>query len=155
MKVITGTPPVDLGYGYGYGYGDGYGSGYGYGDGSGSGYGDGDGSGSGDAVNNTAYYAAVARAHAGEERDGVIALWRSRTDGRPANGGDLPPVKPGDVHETKGPLNLCHNGTLHATFHPNKWKGERWWVVAMHGEIAIGADKLGALKREIIAEIAA
>jgi hypothetical protein len=64
-------------------------------------------------------------------------------------------VKVGDVHETKGPLALCNNGTLHATFNPDKWKGERWWVVAMHGDIAIGENKIGALKREIIAEITA
>ena len=75
--------------------------------------------------------------------------------GRPSNGGSLPPVKVGDVHETKGPLTLCQPGTLHATFHPQAWKGERWWVVAMHGDVAIGENKIGALKREILAEIAA
>ena len=82
-----------------------------------------------------------------------MALWRSTKDAKPANGGKLPSVKVGDVHVTKGPLTLCQEGTLHATFNPLAWKGERWWAVAMHGEIAIGENKIGALKREILAEI--
>ena len=47
----------------------------------------------------------------------------------------------------KGPLKLCLDGTLHATFHPEKWKGDRWWAVAMYGEIVIDDNKIGALKR--------
>jgi hypothetical protein len=52
-----------------------------------------------------------------------------------------------------GPLNLCNAGTLHATYIPSKWKGERIWLVAMIGEVIEQDDKLGALEREIIAQI--
>jgi hypothetical protein len=56
------------------------------------------------------------------------------------------------VHTAPGPLNLCNAGTLHATLLPPKWKGERWWVVAMIGEVVGDEEKYGALKREIIGE---
>jgi len=141
----------------GYGSGDGSGSGYGSGDGYGSGYGDGSGSGDGDIQNSIAYWAAltdVPEAHEARRNGAVIALWKSTGEGKPANGGSLAkPVAVGDVHEGKGPLRLCTDGTLHATFDMGKWKGDRWWVVAMYGEIAVQSDKIGALKREILAEI--
>jgi hypothetical protein len=57
------------------------------------------------------------------------------------------------VQSVEGPLNLCAPGTLHATYIPSKWKGERLWLVAMIGEVVEQEDKLGALQREIIAEI--
>ena len=124
-------------------------SGYGYGDGSGDGY--------GDIQNSIAYWAAltdVPEAHEARRNGAVIALWKSTGEGKPANGGSLAkPVAVGDVHEGKGPLRLCTDGTLHATFDMGKWKGDRWWVVAMYGEIAVQSDKIGALKREILAEI--
>jgi hypothetical protein len=148
------------GYGYGYGCGDGYGdgsgSGYGYGYGSGYGYGYGYGYGDKDEENAATYWAAlteVPSAQRARDAGAVLALWKSRADGRPANGGSLPPVKVGDIHETRGPLMLCEAGTLHATFKPHKWRGERWWVVALYGEIAVADDKVGALKREILAEL--
>ena len=161
LIAFQAPPSLDDGYGDGYGYGSGSGSGsgdgYGYGSGSGSGSGDGYGSGSGsgygDKENNLAYWAAVAGSHV---RDGaVLALWKSRKDGSPANGGSLPPVKVGDIHEVKGrDLALCGPGALHATWTPEDWKGDRMWIVALYGDIAIQGNKLGALKREIVAEVA-
>ena len=155
------------GYGYGYGSGDGdgsgSGSGYGYGDGygSGSGYGDGYGSGSGDGK----YWLACLKYFIGKlpdsyrararqlQKAGVkLAYWRSTADGRPANGGSAPPVEPGTVHKERGPLNLCHAGTLHATLIPPKWEGERWWIVALHGEVVGDDEKMGCLEREVIGE---
>jgi hypothetical protein len=35
---------------------------------------------------------------------------------------------------------------------PPKWKGERWWIVALIGEVVGGDEKYGALEREIIGE---
>jgi hypothetical protein len=36
---------------------------------------------------------------------------------------------------------------------PAQWQGSRLWVVALYGEVKSEADKFGALRREIIAEI--
>ena len=135
------------GHGHGYGYGDGHGDGDGYG------YGDGE------------YWlaclryfltklpdAARQRAASLTKKGIKLAYWRSTADGRPANGGSADPVQAGTVHEEKGPLNLCHRGTLHATLIPPKWKGERWWIVALHGEVIGDDEKMGCLKREVIGE---
>ena len=59
---------------------------------------------------------------------------------------------PGVVHTAPGPINLCNAGTLHATLIPPKWKGDRWWIVALLGEVIGDDEKYGALKREIIGE---
>jgi hypothetical protein len=130
-----------------------------FGSGSGSGYGYGDGS--------KEYWLAtipyLARKWPEEQRrryesakaDGLtLAFWRSTQAGGPANGGrKIEPAAPGVVHTAPGPLRLCESGTLHATFIPPKWQGERWWIVAMHGEVASDdSDKIGALKREILGE---
>jgi hypothetical protein len=158
------------GSGSGSGYGSGSGSGYGYGDGSGSGsgYGYGDGDGSGYGSGSKAYWLATVsyfsaqwpepqrqRLDAVKAEGATIAFWRSDAAGQPTNdGGEIESAAPGVVHLAAGPLNLCHPGTLHATFMPPKWSGERWWIVAMHGEtIEDGQDdKIGALKREILGE---
>ncbi len=81
-----------------------------------------------------------------------LAYWRSTADGRPANGGSAPPVSPGTAQKEPGPLNLCESGTLHATLIPPKWRGERWWIVALHGEVVGDDVKMGCLEREIIGE---
>ena len=81
-----------------------------------------------------------------------ICYWRSTADGTPANGGHAAPVKPGDVQKEKGPLRLCNSGTLHATMIPPKWNGDRWWIVALIGEVVGDDEKYGALEREIIGE---
>ena len=82
-----------------------------------------------------------------------LAFWCSDRNGQPANnGGKIEPAAPGVIHTSPGPLSVCSRGTLHATLLPPKWKGERWWIVAMHGEVAWDDDKCGALKREIIGE---
>ena len=49
-------------------------------------------------------------------------------------------------------LSLCDRGTLHATMLPGKWRGERLWIVAMHGEVIGDDEKFGCLKREIVGE---
>jgi len=146
------------GYGSGYGYGDGYGDGYGYGSGYGSGYGYGDGSGE--------YWRAVIPAFAErlpsaqrkrlaalESEGATIAFWRSDKNGRASNGGrQTLAASPGGLDEVTGPLELCTHRALHATWMPPKWDGERWWLVALIGEVRHDGDKMGALKREIIGE---
>ena len=81
-----------------------------------------------------------------------IPFWRSGSDARACNGGSNNPVYPGLVETSKGPLSLCAKGTLHATLIPPKWKGERWWVVALIGEVVGDDEKYGCLTREIIGE---
>ena len=143
------------GYGYGYGYGDGdgygYGSGSGYGDGSGYGYGDGYGYGSG---YGDGYWLALALPLLQKaDQNAFIGFWRSNSAGLPSNGGRAAaPVSAGIVQETDGPLEICCRG-FHATVDPGKWKGERLWLVELHGEIQHQEDKFAALKRRIVAEI--
>ena len=151
--VMRGEPPGwEASDGYGSGYGSGSGDGDGSGSGSGSGYGDG-------------YWAAFipgfaakwqpaqrARLAELEKAGAIIAYWRSDKDGRASNGGRNDPVGPGTVEKIAGPLQLCTSRALHATLKPEKWKGERWWIVALIGEVAKDDDKMGALQREIIGE---
>jgi len=161
------------GYGSGYGYGDGdgygYGSGYGYGDGSGygdgygygygDGSGDGDGYGDGDLKEATLGFVAMLpkkrRAHAKKLlRTGAkIAYWRSGKDARPSNGGHAEPVDVGTIQKIEGPLKICTATALHATYRLDKWNGDRIWLVALKGEVVEQEDKLGALEREILAEL--
>jgi len=160
------------GYGYGSGYGYGYGSGYGSGSGSGYGYGDGygDGSGSGsgygDGDGSKEYWLATVDGFAAKWPDlfrkrllalrktgATIAFWRSDEKGQPSNGGKkIEQAAPGVIHIAPGPLNLCNAGTLHATLLPPKWRGERWWIVALTGDVVGDEEKYGALSREIIGE---
>ena len=144
------------GSGYGYGYGSGSGSGYGDGSGYGSGYGYGDGSYWTATVFHFAqkWTAAQQSRLAQLQKSGAkIAFWRSSGSGLPSNGGGaITPAAPGVVHTAPGPLNLCNAGTLHATLIPPQWKGERWWIVALIGEIVGDDEKFGALTREIIGE---
>ncbi len=171
------------GYGDGYGdgsgdgSGDGYGSGYGSGSGDGSGYGDGYGDGSGDGSGYGSGYgygekeapnyktlfeqqqkgwpeAVQSRIKAVLSDCSALAFWRSDKKGLPSNSGDrsITPAAIGVVHEVKGNLRICSNG-LHATVAPEKWEGERVWVVALFGEIQWKDDKCAAMKREILAEI--
>ena len=124
------------------GYGDGYGDG--------SGYGDGDGYGSGD----DPYKQALLQMHAKPLDDRVkLAFWRAQADGRPANGGSGPVRKVGMVEEITGPLQICTKNALHGTLDPQKWKGDRLFVVALYPPIKEQDDKLASLKREILAEI--
>jgi hypothetical protein len=150
------------GSGDGDGYGDGSGSGYGYGYGYGDGYGDGSGSGSGSGF----YWKATifafaakwprevqAKLDAAKAAGATIAFWRSSKNGLPSNGGGkIEAAAPGVIHTAPGPLQLCNRGTLHATLIPPKWEGERYWIVALHGEVVGNEEKYGCLKREIIGE---
>jgi hypothetical protein len=148
-------------YGYGYGYGDGYGDGYGYGYGYGSGYGYGYGYGSGygygygygDDYGDGAGYG-VTLTDVSPAESVVMGIWRSSASGTAANGGtDITPAAPGVVHEVKGPLSLCGPRALHATTDPKAYKGDRWWLVAMHEPVMRDGDKIGSLKRTIISEL--
>ena len=158
------------GDGYGSGSGDGYGSGYGsgsgYGYGDGYGYGYGSGSGCGDGYG---YWLSVflSQTKLWSEKQSSrltdiwssassIVFWKSDKFGRPSNGGDSTKTQnaaPGVIHKSSGPLSLCSPGTLHGTMKPEKWKGERLWVVAMFGDMKWEDDKCGALEREILGEI--
>ena len=179
--ILRGEPPpAASGDGSGSGYGDGYGSGYGdrygsgYGSGSGSGYGygygygygDGDGSGYGYGDGSKEYWLATVDCFASSWPDTsqrrldelraagtTIAFWRSDKHGQPSNGGKkMEAAAPGVIHTAPGPLAVCNAGTLHATLLPPKWKGERWWIVALHGQVVGDDEKYGCLKREIIGE---
>ena len=129
--------------GYGDGYGSGYGSGYGYGD-----Y----------WVQTIKYFSKKwpakqrARLAALKKSGAKIAFWRSDSNGRACNGGGNSPVAPGTVETASGPLRLCRDGSLHATLLPPKWKGSRWWVVALIGDVVGDDEKYAALKREVIGE---
>ena len=141
------------GYGSGYGYGDGsgsgsgsgYGDGYGYGSGYGYGYGDGDGS-----KNSTL----LRMVELFMDHHGYLALWKSDKNGQACNGGRKDfTAAVGLVQEIERPLALCGSGALHATLNPEKWQGERMWLVALHGEVIVDGNKVGALKREFLAEV--
>jgi hypothetical protein len=174
-QVISGALPEwcrSSGYsdGYGYGYGDGddygYGDGYGYGYGDGDGYGDGYGSDYGSGAVSKMYWQLAVQYFAQKwepaqrermlalfEEGAMIAFWGSDSNGLPSNGGGwIEPAAPGVVHTAPGPLDLCAKGTLHATLLPPKWRGERWWIVALIGEVIGDEEKYGALRREIIGE---
>ena len=142
--TATAPAPAD---GSGYGYGDGYG------------YGSGDGYGEYWSLTISGFAtkwpeAQRARLTALREAGAKIAFWRSNPKGLPSNGGkaSLAPAAPGVVHTENGPLKLCAKGTLHATLIPTKWQGERWWIVALIGEVQGDDEKYGALQREIIGE---
>ena len=144
--ILQGRAPSGSGYGYGSGYGSGYGDGYGYGDGE---Y----------WTATISHFAAKwpstqrAKLDAAKAAGATIAFWRSDESALPANGGGrIEPAAPGVVHTSRGPLNLCNEGTLHATLIPPKWKGERWWIVALTGEVVGDHKKYGALRREILGE---
>lgn len=133
-------------------YGYGYDSGYGYDDGSGYGYDS--GSGYGDSIASETYFAALAGYYSSYSREGaVLAIWKSDARGKPANGGSKTIAVPGLVEELQPPLEICTKQALHATFNPRKWKGDRLWIVALYGQIAVQDDKIAALKREIVAEV--
>jgi len=146
--------------GHNYGSGDGDGDGYGYG--SGSGYGDGSGYGYGDGaywrLGLRSFLSRLSdtqqlRARTIEQAGARLAFWCSSTDGRPANGGQCDPVTVGTVHREKGPLrDECGPGQLHGTLIPTKWRGERWWIVALIGEVRGDDEKHWALEREVIGE---
>src|SRR5690348_9034405 len=127
-----------------YGSGSGSGSGSGYGDGSGYGYGDGSGYGDGDLNLFLNSY---------QKGGCVMAFWRSNEDGSPSNGGTGGPRKLGQVETITGPLTLCTKNALHGTLEPKNWKGDRWWIVALYEPVQSEGDKIGSLKREIVADL--
>jgi hypothetical protein len=82
----------------------------------------------------------------------TLAFWRSDKNGQACNGGSSAPVSPGKIETVSGPLKICTKNALHATFIPPKYNGERWWIVALIGEVQTDDDKIGALSREIVGE---
>ena len=62
-------------------------------------------------------------------------------------------AKIGLVEEIEGPLEICSRNALHGTMNPRHWIGERWWVVALHGEVVSHDDKVAGLKREFLADL--
>ena len=171
-----------LGYGDGAGYGTGfYGTDYGADDGAGHGYGrygtshgtgfrgdgfygEGHGAGMGDGDKHywrmamdsmsQSWLPDQRRRLAELEASGVrLAYWRSDAAGQAANNGRLSTLAAtGVTHTEGGPLMLCSAGTLHATMLPPRWKGERLWIVALHGQVIGDDEKYGCLEREIIGE---
>lgn len=146
------------GYGYGYGYSNSYGngSGYGYGDSYGysNSYGYGDSYGNGDSDNTVQLWQSLCADDLSRSEAVTLALWNSDSQGGPTNGGTGRFVAtPGLIQEVTGPLLLCSRNALHATLDPSAWKGERVWIVALHGSVEGDHNKLGALKREILREI--
>jgi hypothetical protein len=57
------------------------------------------------------------------------------------------------VDEIKGPLRICTANGLHATDDPSKWKGERWWIVALEKPVQRQDDKMASLKRTILKDL--
>ena len=139
--------------GGGHGCGDGYGyggDGHGY-DGGGCGDGYGDGHGYCDDGRYSSYWSAVLAEHAVPGAE--MGFWWSDSAGLPVNGGAWDrPAAVGMVQEIAGPLVLCSHA-LHATADPARWYGDRLWVVALHGPVAVGHGKIGALRREFVAEV--
>ncbi len=139
-QVIYGAVPEHFkgdGYGYGYGSGSGSGDGYGY------------------WLHRFSEFLDFQRVkELYDDPDVKFGFWRSSKTGKPSNGGSSAEAAiAGLVQEIPGPLEICTANALHATLDPSKWKGERLWLVALFGETQHQDDKLGALKREIIAEV--
>ena len=138
------------GYSYGYGDGSGYGSGDGYGDGSGYGYWTKIAS----VAISTWPQALRTRFEDLRNSGAFLGFWKSSKDGKPSNGGQsYDAARHGLIQEVQGPLKICSANALHATLQPDKWSGERLWIVALLGDVQIQEDKAGALRREIIGEI--
>ena len=83
----------------------------------------------------------------------TLCFWRSDASGYSANGGVvIEGAASGVMHKATGPLCGCGSGVLHGTLRPAEWKGERWWIVALHGEVVGDKEKMACLRREIIGE---
>ena len=122
----------------------------GAGDGTGAGYGDG----AGDGEYLKALLDCTPRSQERAAKGCMIGFWRSSAAGQPANGGSSSKkAEVGLVEDIKGPLEICTPNALHATTEPWRWKGERLWVVAIYPPYIRKEDKIGGLKREILAEI--
>lgn len=120
--------------GYGYGYGSGSG------DGSGSGYG------------GKSYFQAILAPYI-RNPNRKVCFWRSNSNGHPANGGNGTIAKIGLTETVEGPLQICTRNALHGTVVPQKWKGEKWWVVELHEPIVNQEDKYASLTRTFLADL--
>lgn len=97
------------------------------------------------------YYEAILRPF--QRGTDTIAFWRSDATGKPANGGNSTMATVGLTEEINGPLKLCTKNALHGTLAPEKWKGERCWIVALHEPVQKIDDKAGSLKRTFLADL--
>lgn len=87
---------------------------------------------------------------------GTYAIWRSDHSGQPVNGGaPVQPASPGVTHSESGPLTPCEAGTLHATYAPEIWIGDRYWAVEVIGHAIGNRKKIAMLTRRIVHEIGA
>src|SRR5882672_8466264 len=120
--------------------------------GSGSGDGSGYGSGSGSGVQ-WKQVACDALHGITVDAESFIAFWKSDKNGKPCNGGNGTVAKVGLRESIQGPLRICTKRGLHATMKPDKWQGERLWLVALHGDIQREDDKAAALEREFLCEV--
>jgi hypothetical protein len=109
-----------------------------------TGYGDGSG-------DKGKYFSALLAPH--QKPHTVAAFWRSTKTGEPANGGTGTKAVIGLEEVIPGPLKLCGNRALHATINPPVWKGERWWIVALHEPVQHADNKLGSLKRTFLVDL--
>ena len=91
------------------------------------------------------------RSAALETHGATLAYWKSEQGGKPANGGSGDARTVGMVEEIPGPLNICTSHALHGTLNPLRWKGDKMWIVALYPPVEKDGDKLGSLKREILA----
>jgi hypothetical protein len=62
------------------------------------------------------------------------------------------PVAVGESQSIGGVLSLCRNA-FHGALDPTKWRGDRWWVVALHEPVVADDQKMGSLRRTIIADL--
>ncbi len=115
------------GNGYGYGYG------YGYGD--------------------LPTYITALLESADVPNNAIPAIWRSNKYGTPANGGTGGARCVGQTEEIKSGLEICTRNALHGTHDPSKWKGERWFIVALHLPVQCQDDKIASAKRTIIKDL--
>lgn len=141
------------------GSGSGYGSNYGYGDYEGTGIGFGDCPGPSHGFREY-WFSAIATFALKWPQEQQARLATLRAAGAtiayrrsPAKGGRDGPVMPGLVETVPGPLPYYFKpGLLHATLEPLNWRGERWWIVALLGEVRGDDLHMWALKREVIGE---
>lgn len=62
-------------------------------------------------------------------------------------------AKVGLTETIDGPLEICTAKGLHGTIDPTKWKGERWWIVALHEPVQKQEDKIASLKRTFLVDL--
>ena len=82
----------------------------------------------------------------------IYAFCNSGIDGLPINGGNLDTVcYEGAIHTVDGPMEICTETALHATFNPLRWKYEAIWLCKMYYPLIYSDhSKICSQKREIV-----